>query len=326
MSKVIHIQNEVTEVIADQVMEIFEPEERVALKLHFGEPNNPTRLPARTVKIFVDVLKKCGIHPFLFDSPVMYNSPRNTVESYLKVARKHGFFNFDCPVVISDEPHTVETPYLPFHVCRDLVEADGVLLLSHFTGHDCCGAGASIKNLGMGGMTKTTKAAIHKGAAPLPVEECSLCKKCQEVCPTRNIRYTEHGVLFDETVCIGCSKCVYACPDGNIKPRIAPFDFLLALAATCALMECKKILCITIMRNITQLCDCTPTPGQVLVDDMGILISRDMVSVDKAGYDLVFNRFGFDVFSVLNRKSPLKHITEACNLGMGSMEYVLESR
>jgi uncharacterized Fe-S center protein len=324
MSRVIHVQEELKGVITEQIVETFEPGERVALKLHFGEPGNSTRLKPGTVRPFVDILKTHNIHPFLFDSPVMYHSPRNTAESYLAVAKKHGFFDLGCPVVISDEPHTVETQYLPFHLCQDLVEADGVFLLSHFTGHDCSGAGGSIKNLGMGGMTRETKAAMHRGAQPLPVDTCSLCSKCQEVCPTNNIRLMETSVSFDKTVCIGCSKCIYACPEGNIKPRIATFDFLLALAAHCAHRACKKVLCINIMKNITRLCDCTPTPGQVLAEDLGMLLSHDIVSVDKAGYDLVFNQYGFDVFKVLNRKSPLKHIEEAHNLGLGSLEYQLE--
>lgn len=320
----IHIQNNVEGFLDEYASEIFEPGEKVAVKLHFGEPANPTRLSPHTVKSYVDVLKEIGTTPFLFDSPVMYNSPRNNVESYLSVAKKHGFFDLDCPVIISNDSYPVETPYLIFNVCRDLVDADGVLLLSHFTGHECCGAGASIKNAGMGGVTQETKRAIHMGAQPLPVEKCSACGKCQEMCPTGNIERTEKSIFFGKTVCIGCSNCVYVCPEENIKPKVAPFDFLLALSANCVLKKCTKLLCVNIMKNTTRLCDCTSNPGQVLIKDMGVLVSRDIVSVDKAGYDLVFKHFGFDVFKILNKKTPLHHIKEAQNLGMGSLEYKLE--
>lgn len=324
MSKVIHIQKGVKRAFTEYASEIFEPGERVAIKLHFGEPANPTRLDPPSVRNYVNVLKEIGATPFLFDSPVMYNSPRNNVESYLLVAEKHGFFDLDCPVLISNDYYLVETPYLAFNICRDLLEADGVLLLSHFTGHECCGAGASIKNMGMGGVTRETKRAIHKGAQPLPVEKCSGCGKCQEMCPTGNISRSEEGIHLGKTVCIGCSNCVYSCPEGNIKPRIAPFDFLLALSAHCVSKKCTKLLCVNIMKNITRLCDCASNPGQVLIRDLGVLVSRDIVSVDKAGYDMVLGHFGFDVFKILNKKTPLIHIREAQNLGMGSLEYALE--
>ncbi|MHA1467728.1 MAG: EFR1 family ferrodoxin [Promethearchaeota archaeon] len=46
-------------------------------------------------------------------------------------------------------------------------------------------------------------------------EECSLCKTCEENCPT-NAMDAESGEA-DPVKCIGCLKCVYNCPDKALQ-------------------------------------------------------------------------------------------------------------
>lgn len=76
----------------------------VAVKLHMGELGNKYFLKPVFVKKVVEILKEHGTKPFLFDSPVVYKSPRHFPKGYLLVARKHGFTEkkIGCPVIVSD--------------------------------------------------------------------------------------------------------------------------------------------------------------------------------------------------------------------------------
>ena len=65
--------------------------ESIAIKLHMGEPGNTTRLAIPFVKKIVDIFLRLGAKPFLFDSPVKYDSPRNTPEGYLAAAKAEGW-------------------------------------------------------------------------------------------------------------------------------------------------------------------------------------------------------------------------------------------
>ncbi len=97
------------------------------------------------------VLKELGLKPFLFDSVVLYSGSRDTKEKYYATAKKHGFTEekIGCPIVISDKGVDVKTDNLTAHVCKELAEADGMLVVSHVKGHCCYGFGGAIKNLGM---------------------------------------------------------------------------------------------------------------------------------------------------------------------------------
>lgn len=68
-------------------------------------------------------------------------------------------------------------------MCKDLVDADGVLVLSHVKGHYCSGFGAGIKNLGMGALSKKSKGMIHEGGEPVYDSGCNLCKICSKTVP-----------------------------------------------------------------------------------------------------------------------------------------------
>ncbi len=41
--------------------------------------------------------------------------------------------------------------------------------------------------------------------------KATLCLKCVNNCPTKNIRYSDGTIQFGDT-CIACLKCIYACP------------------------------------------------------------------------------------------------------------------
>ncbi len=304
---------------------------RVAIKLHMGEKGNKFFLKPTFVKKIINILLSIGVKPFLFDSPVVYNSSRNTVKGYQMVAKEHGFSeeNIGCPVVISDEfieeTISLEGKEVTYQVCKSLSEADGVLVLSHVKGHICSGFGAGIKNLGMGALTKASKGLIHDGGEPVYTQGCSLCGLCSKNCPTNNIRY-ENRPFFDKSWCCGCSNCIAVCPIHALKPKIALFSDLLSGGAWAALKNFKKAYFINVLKDIAKLCDCDPHAGPKVLEDIGYLCSEDLTAIDKASHDFIIKRAGKDIFKELHHISPLNHIKAFARFSGTSLEYSLKSK
>ncbi len=301
---------------------VFSEGEKIAVKLHMGEENNNSHLQPDFVGKVVAMLKRQGVKPFLFDSPVSYEGRRKTAEGYLALAAEKGFSeqNIGCPVVVSEESVSLKGEKMKYGVCKPLVEADGVLLLTHVKGHFCCGFGGSIKQLGMGAMDVKTKQAIHNGGRPVYVGGCVMCGDCAKSCPLSNIRYNKGRPHFDDNWCCGCSNCVYACKQGSLKTQVDLFDVLLADGAAVALKSFKNAFFVNVLKNITKTCDCMPQSEKV-ISDIGFLMGRDIVAVDKASLDLINQKAGRDIFEEINKKSPIKHIRRAANFGAGSLEY-----
>ncbi|RLJ07205.1 MAG: hypothetical protein DRP12_02705, partial [Candidatus Aenigmatarchaeota archaeon] len=293
----------------EKIREIFLPGERIAIKLHMGEAENPNYIRPGFVKKIVECFKGFGIEPFLFDSLVNYDSPRSTIEGYLEVAKRNGFFEAG-DVVVSDNGELSDITWkgkrYEFEVCKELIEADGVLVLSHVKGHICSGFGGAIKNLGMGALTKKSKEFIHNGGKPVFLSNCTSCGTCSQVCPMGAIG--QEG--WNEEKCLGCSICFFLCPVGAIKPRILPFDTLLALGAFAALRKMKKVYFVNVLRNITQYCDCRREPIKPILPDIGILQGRDIVEIERESLKLIEKEAGRNIFFELNRKDPYLQIKE----------------
>jgi len=297
--------------------EVFSPGDRVAVKLHMGEPGNKHYLKSDFTKKIIGILLDSGCRPFIFDTPVVYFSPRGSVDGYLKAAAKHGYDekNMKAPVVISDRGFDVEGKLMKYRLASEPVEADGVLLLTHFKGHVACGAGGAIKNIGMGCMTKSTKGKIHTGGEPLYESGCTECGTCVENCPTDNIIIEDGGPSFGQTWCPGCSNCVINCPENVIKAKTAPFGHLMAEAACLAHERFKKFYAINSLRGITKLCDCVADAGPVILDDIGFVCAEDMVSADLASLKLVAKKTGSsDFFREHNRTTAMDHVKAAAEI------------
>jgi hypothetical protein len=300
---------------------------KVAIKLHMGEAGNKYFLKPNFVKKVVEVLKKNGVEPFLFDSLVVYNSPRGSVKGYLGIVKEHGFDKVGCPVVISDDfieqEIVIDGKKVVFQVCKDLVEADGVLVLSHVKGHLCSGLGAGIKNLGMGALSKKSKGMIHGGGEPVYVSGCDLCGICSENCPNRNIRYDKGRLFFDKNWCCGCSNCVVVCPKNAIRAKTTLFSNLLAGGALAALKNFKKTFFINVIKDVAKFCDCEADAGPLVAPDVGYLMSKDLTSIDKAAYDLIVEKTGKDIFKEIHHVSPLSHIESFAKIANASLGYKL---
>jgi uncharacterized Fe-S center protein len=238
MSDVYNTENEkkFLDKLKVELKDRFEGCKKIAIKLHFGEPGNKTAFVPEDIKPITELLKEIGIDFFLFDSPVKYDSPRNTVEGYKEVARKKGWEELG-EIRTNDEYISVKGENLTYEVCKELVDADAVLVVSHVKGHVCTGFGGAIKNLGMGALTKKTKGDIHHGGEPVLIGECTQCGACERACPLGTLKVKDKPVFG---ICYGCSNCVYACPNSVLKTRVNYFDVLLAEGSSVAQSKFKK--------------------------------------------------------------------------------------
>jgi uncharacterized Fe-S center protein len=293
---------------------LFAAGDRVAVKLHMGEPGNIHYIKPHLTKGIISVLKKTGCDPFIFDSPVVYRSMRNNRAGYLQCAADHGYTEsaLGVPIVISNAQVKVEGPRMSYHLCAEPLEADGVLLLTHVKGHLASGMGGAIKNVGMGCVSKETKGAIHAGGEPVYNGGCTQCGTCVECCPTDNIRIVDDRPVFDATWCPGCSNCVLSCPEHCITPRVATFDELLAEAAVLAHERFKKRYAVNVLKSISRLCDCVADSGPLITGDIGYACGPDMLSVDVASLDLLEEASQRrDIFAEWNKRSPWGHVRAA---------------
>jgi len=303
--------------LKDSLSNLFGQNERIAIKIHMGEPGNVYFIKPSFTKRVVEILQERGCRPFIFDTPVVYTSPRNNTKDYLKIAAQHGYTEraLGAPVIISDLSRAVEGNLMTYHLATETLDADGVLLLTHVKGHIACGMGGAIKNVGMGCMAKETKGAIHKGGEPYYSDGCNQCGACVENCPTKNIRIEDEHPHFGCTWCSGCSNCVIVCPENCIHSNVGLFDELLSEAAVLAHTRFNKVYAVNVLKNITKLCDCIANSGPIIVEDIGYICGGDMLSVDIASLEMIKRVSGKeDLFAEYNVRSSWGHVQAAAKL------------
>ena len=63
------------------------------------------------------------------------------------------------------------------------MDADILISLTHFKGHEATGFGGALKNIGMGGGSRAGKMEMHNAGKPFVVREtCVGCGSCQRNC------------------------------------------------------------------------------------------------------------------------------------------------
>jgi len=316
----------------------------VAVKMHFGEPGNTAYLKPKFVKPIIECIKKLGAKPFLTDANTLYKGERNDSASHLAAAKKHGYCpeTMGCPVVIADGPdgHSVSKiavnlkHFKEVSLAKSAVDADCLVALSHFKGHDATGFGGAIKNVGMGLGTKAGKAQMHSDVIPsVNLKTCSGDGTCVRWCPTKAITLVNNKATIDLKKCIGCGECVAVCPTGaiaiswagtpdSLQEKIAEYAFG-------ALKDKKRCaLFINFIVEVSPNCDCYSHNDEPIVPDIGILASNDIVAIDQASVDLINSTGGRikgpdkfrSLYPDIDSSVQLKH-AEA--IGLGSRQYEL---
>ena len=296
----------------------------IPIKLHMGEIKNKYFLKPDLAKEVVDSLKKINAEPYLYDTTVAYPGLRNSRKGYEQVARIHGFSKkkVGCEVVIDNKGKMVNVEGRDFEVCDSILKSSHIFGLTHVKGHIQSGMGGSIKNFGMGCVTKESKRNIHHGSKPVfSKDKCNYCGVCAEVCPFGAISVKNKSWKIFNIKCFGCGVCVDACETDAIINSDADFQYLLSCSAKACVQD-KNVLYFNELKRIAKSCDCDPTRNKIICPDIGYLVSDDIVAIDKASLDLI-NNVKENIFEKENKVSPLKQIKYAEEIGLGSSSYQL---
>ena len=323
-----------------------------AIKLHMGELGNIRYIRPVFVRKVVDIVKREGGRPFLFDTVANYPSARNTKRKYLRTAAMNGFVRASAgaPIVITDDgddlraipvrKQVADCDVTEVKVPSVLLESACVVVLSHVKGHEMAGFGGALKNLAMGCVSNETKRAQHLATTPLfkADADCSGCGDCADACPTDAITLVEGKPQRAAAKCIYCSTCYFLCPSHCWAwPEGAKEKLQVNLAHTASAVLSGyrgKIAYVNLIQDVAPDCDCVAPSGRPVVQDVGIAFSFDPVAIDKASVDLVdkspiipgsTSARPPDLLGKIHNTNSLVQLEIAERLKLGTMQYRLVS-
>jgi len=190
------------------------------------------------------------------------------------------------------------------------------------------GFGGALKNIGMGGASRTGKYEIHEAVVPrIKRGNCTGCGVCVTWCPAGAINIVKKKVKIDSKKCIGCGECILYCNFGALSigwSDLTESEQEKLVEYAYGVLKNKKALFINFLNFITELCDCCPTTEGPVVPDIGILASSDPVAIDEASVNLVNEVGKRDVFRQLYPGTDWEfQLNYAQKLGMGTRNYEL---
>ena len=250
----------------------------------------------------MDLVKKLGGKPFLTDCNTLYVGGRKNALDHIDAAYLNGFtpFSTGCHVIIADGLKGTDEAYVDINgeyvktakIGRAIMDADVVISLNHFKGHEGAGFGGAIKNIGMGCGSRAGKMEMHSSGKPNVLsDKCRKCKQCKNICAHSAISYDEEGKAhIDHSKCVGCGRCIGICNFDAIKsPNDEAADILNKKMAEYALAVVKDRpqFHISLICDVSPNCDCHSENDAPFVPNIGMLASFDMVALDKACADLV---------------------------------------
>ncbi len=272
-----------------------------AIKIHFGEPGNLAYLRPNFSATVAKYVKKKGAIPFLTDANTLYHGRRSNAPSHLEAAFENGYnpLATGCPVVIADGIKGTEYREISLNMecCESakigsaIADADIVISMNHFKGHDMTGFGGALKNLGMGCASVGGKLFLHSVSSPrIYLDNCTGCRVCEKFCSQDAIHVTNKKAAIDYDKCIGCGQCVAVCQydaaqvvwdnaSELVCKRIAEYTY--------AVVRDKPAFHINFVLDISPNCDCWDFNDYPMVSNIGIAASFDPVAIDQACVDLV---------------------------------------
>jgi len=299
MSKVFFIKNpDKVDLLFDaaNIKQIINPNDYVALKIHFGEPGNAAFLKPNEVEPIWGKIKACRANPFYTDCNVLYNGPRKETKTHLQTAKDHGYTN----VVIPEEDDVLIKEVNLKHFKKlylggtALKKAPVIIALTHFKGHELTGFGGALKNLGMGFGSRLGKLKMHQD-----------CRNCDQVKTCRKNQTIEACWVGSPTV---------------VQEKIVEYAY--------GAVQGKKCAYFNFIIRVSPNCDCFGHNDEPIVPDIGVLASFDPAAIDQASVDLVnqtrgriksSNKFRA-IYSNVNWEAQLKHAEE---IGLGYRKYEL---
>ncbi|HSW62835.1 MAG TPA: DUF362 domain-containing protein [Dissulfurispiraceae bacterium] len=333
----------------------FEKNEWVAVKTHFGSEGAHRIVRPTFLRKIVDGLKAVGARPFVTDTV------RIRGLDYLEVANFNGInhLSVNAPVILADGIYGHDNIMVKageilgeVAVASAINDVPAMVVCSHVKGHIQAGYAGAIKNLAMGAVSsahrhcgwKCGRGAMHAigdGRLVWDAEQCTFCFQCQEICPLDCINFADGEMRYDNEKCWRCGRCARVCPSDGLELPGDDTLFMRSLAeaaqAVLTTFKPKKVLYINFMTEIQPECDCMPAAEVPVMQDLGILVSDDIVALEQASIDMLLKAkplpsslaedlqidAGSDVLGKLHNKPYQIQIEEAVRLGIGSRDYEL---
>ena len=193
-----------------------------AIKIHFGEPGNLAYLRPNFAARMADYLRSLGAKPFLTDSNTLYSGGRSNGIDHYESAMTNGYnpISAKCPVFIADGIKGIDYREIEIdgEYCKApkigtaIADADIIISMNHFKGHEQAGFGGALKNLGMGSASVGGKLELHAASKPVVNEEtCKGCGMCVKHCAHDAMSLINHKAHIDYDKCVGCGQCIAVC-------------------------------------------------------------------------------------------------------------------
>lgn len=258
---------------------------KVAIKLHTGEKHGPNILPRDMVAAFQKQVKDSTI----VETNTLYQGDRYTTAMHRDTLKVNGW-TF-CPVDIMDEEGTIELPvrggkhFKTVSMGSHIVNYDSMIVLTHFKGHAMGGFGGSMKNLAIG-------------------------------CADGRIGKSQvHGVDVNNQP-----------EDWNAWPgkELLMENMAESAKATIDLFG-KHIVYLNVLRRMSVDCDCAGLiAAEPTIPDIGILASTDLLAIDQASVDLVYQTASNqDLVKRIESRHGLHQLQAMKELKMGNPQYEL---
>ena len=328
-----------------------------AIKIHFGEPGNMAYLRPQYAARMAGLLRSLGAKPFLTDANTLYSGRRANAVDHLQSAMENGYnpISAQCQVIIADGLKGIDYREIEIdgEYCKApkigaaVADADIVISMTHFKGHEQTGFGGTLKNLGMGCASVGGKLELHCAAQPVvKTENCRGCNICVKHCAHDAIHLNpEQKAEIDYSKCVGCGQCIALCQydsasmgandtSERLNYKIAEY--------TKAVLKDKPNFHVSFIMNVSPECDCWNHNDAAVVPDLGIAASFDPVALDKACADLVIHAPALQTVNRLTESRPHEHLedtdkfrlmhpdtdwlaglTHAEKIGIGNMQYEL---
>lgn len=329
----------------------FNKDEWVAVKTHFGSPGAYRVVRPTFLRTVVNALKAINARPFVTDTVRIQGI------DYLEVANANGInhLSVGAPVVLADGLYGRDSILIKagellneVAVASVIHDVTAMVVCSHVKGHINAGYAGAIKNVAMGGISsshrhcgwKCGRGAMHtigEGAMQWNGSLCEHCLQCVEVCPLEIIGFVEEKIVWNSDKCWRCGRCQRVCPTSAINFPGDDERFMRSMAesakAVLSTFSPSKVLFINFLTEIQPECDCMPTADVPMVQDIGILLSDDIVAIERASIDLILKEKHLpssaaegiegDVFKSIHAKPYEFQLIEAERLGLGSSSYEL---
>jgi len=323
-----------------------------AIKIHFGEPGNLSYLRPNYAKTVVDIVTELGGKPFLTDCNTLYVGGRKNALDHINSAYLNGFspFSTGCHVLIGDGLKGTDEVLIPVEggeyvkeakIGHAIMDADILISLTHFKGHELTGFGGALKNIGMGCGSRAGKMEMHSSGKPyVSNKKCVGCGMCTKICAHSAITVAEKKASINHEKCVGCGRCIGICSVDAIRPASDESNEILnkkVAEYTWAVLHGRPHFHISLVIDVSPYCDCHAENDVPIVPNVGMFASFNPVALDVACADAV-NRQPVMMGSLLDKSSREHHdhftdvspntdwkvaIDHAVKLGLGSKEYEL---